>query len=358
MSDPTLSPSELRAARAENPKMRDRDLADKLGIAEAQLIAAQAGVKAVQIAAHPDRLMPEIEGLGEVMALTRNESCVSEKTGAYANYHSGAHASMILNDEIDMRFFPSEWVTAFAVQKPTEDGVRRSLQVFDAAGDAIHKVFLKQEDRVGAWESAVARLQLDEQSELLQVAPRKPVEAPKADPERREVLQKEWARMTDTHQFMRLTAKLKMNRLGAYRIAGAPHVRQLQPGAVDAMLTAVNAAGIEVMVFVGNRGCIQIHSGPLQTLRPMGPWLNVLDPRFNLHLRGDHIAEVWAVAKPTQRGMAVSVEGFDSHGALILQVFGVGKEGRDSRPAWREIVAGLPNAEAEDVAQDEAEVRA
>lgn len=148
--------------------------------------------------------------------------------------------------------------------------------------------------------------------------------------------------MTDTHQFMRLMSKLKMNRLGAYRVAGAPFVRALSTDAVDIMLNEVAARGFEVMLFVGNRGCIQIHTGILDTLKAMGPWQNVLDPGFNLHLRLDHVAEVWAVEKPTQRGMAVSVEAFDADGMLIFQVFGVGKEGRDSRPQWQELVNELP----------------
>lgn len=148
--------------------------------------------------------------------------------------------------------------------------------------------------------------------------------------------------MTDTHQFMRLTSKLKMNRLGAYRMAGEPFVRALATDAVNQMLHAVQEKSTEMMIFTGNKGCIQIHSGPLHRLMAAGPWQNVMDPRFNLHLRLDHIAEVWAVDKPTQRGNAVSVEAFAADGALIFQVFGVGKEGRDSRPAWQEIVAGLP----------------
>jgi putative hemin transport protein len=142
-----------------------------------------------------------------------------------------------------------------------------------------------------------------------------------------------------------MVSKLKMNRLGAYRIAGAPFVRRLTAGAVDAALHAVRDDGVEIMLFVGNRGCIQIHSGPLGTLTPMGPWQNVMDPEFNLHLRRDHIAEVWAVEKPTQRGPAVSVEAFDGDGRLILQCFAIPKEGRDSRPAWARVVAGLESAE-------------
>tara|TARA_R110002049_G_scaffold307712_2_gene509057 strand:+ start:31817 stop:32863 length:1047 start_codon:yes stop_codon:yes gene_type:complete len=342
MNDLTpLSPTDIRAFRADHAQMRERDLADKLAISEAQLIAAHSGDMSTRIAPHPDGIMAAAQSLGEVMALTRNQSCVHEKTGIYDNYHSGAHASMILNDEIDLRIFPSHWQHAYMVEKETDTGVRRSLQVFDAAGDAVHKIFLRDDAHLAAWDNAKKTLRLDDQSQVLDVSDRVPDEAPKGDVAKREILQSEWARMTDTHQFMRLTSKLKMNRLGAYRIAGAPYVRQLAVGAVDDMLQAAQTRGVEVMIFTGNRGCIQIHSGPIETLKPMGPWQNVLDPRFNLHLRLDHVAEVWAVDKPTKRGPAVSVEAFNANGGLILQVFGVGREGRDSRPAWRDIVAGL-----------------
>ncbi|SDY78910.1 hemin-degrading factor [Citreimonas salinaria] len=332
------TPDQIRAFQAENPKLRARDAADALGIAEAQLVAASVGAGATRIAAHPDDIVPAAEALGEVMALTRVEACVHEKVGAYGNYHPGEHAAMTLTEDIDLRIFPSHWVHAFAI----DEAGRRSLQVFDAAGDAVHKIHLREASNHGVWSRIVADLALDDQSSGQQVEPRKPVEAAKIREDKADVLREEWARLTDTHQFLRLCSKLKMNRLGAYRAAGAPFVRQLAPQAADTMLNAVRDAGIEVMIFVGNRGCIQIHTGPIHTLKPMGPWQNVMDPGFNLHLRLDMVAEVWAVQKPTQRGPAVSVEAFDAEGGMIFQVFGVGKEGRDSRKAWGRIVQALP----------------
>ncbi|MCV3274006.1 hemin-degrading factor [Roseobacter sinensis] len=342
-----LTPDDIRAARAAQPQLRDRDLADQLGIAEAQLVAAHIGQGATAAAAHPDGIMQAAATFGETMALTRNASCVHEKIGVYENYHPGAHAAMVLTDDIDLRIFPSHWRHAFMVEEETDTGLRRSFRVFDAAGDAVHKIFLRDAGAAEAWASAKAQIALPEQETLLQVAQRQPPEAPKSDMRKRDVLRKEWRRLTDTHQFLRLTSKLKMNRLGAYRIAGAPFVRALHPSAVDRMLEAVRDRQIDIMLFVGNRGCIQIHTGPIHRLKTMGPWQNVLDPGFNLHLRGDHIAEVWAVEKPTQRGPALSVEAFDAHGSLIFQIFGLGKEGRDSRPAWREIVEDLPTLTVE-----------
>lgn len=342
-----LTPQDIRALRAESPGLRDRDFVDQHGLSEAALLAAYVGETATRIKAHPDDVMQSAQQLGEVMALTRVPACVHEKVGVFEDYHSGAHACMMLGRDIDTRMFPSHWQHAFAVEKPTDNGVQRSLQVFDAAGDAVHKIFLREGSDLAAWERIQPFMIIDDQSQTFTGAPRTPVEAAKCNPEKTDVLRKEWARLTDTHQFLRLCSKLKMNRLGAYRIAGAPFVRQLAVESVDEMLGKVQQAGIEIMIFVGNRGCIQIHSGPIQTLRPMGPWQNVLDPGFNLHLRLDHIAEVWAVEKPTQRGPAISVEAFDKDGGLILQTFGIGKEGRDSRAEWKAIVESLTPLEQE-----------
>jgi putative hemin transport protein len=111
------------------------------------------------------------------------------------------------------------------------------------------------------------------------------------------------------------------------------------------MLNTLAGSGIAVMVFVGNRGCIQIHSGPVNTLKPMGPWQNVMDPGFNLHLRRDHIAEVWAVEKQTREGPTTSVEAFDAEGGLIFQVFGLRKETGDHRADFAAMVEGLPDAD-------------
>ncbi|MAC77730.1 MAG: hemin-degrading factor [Rhodobacteraceae bacterium] len=344
---PPLNPARIRARAADITDMRAREKADHLGIAEAQLVAAYVGHGTTAIAAHPDAIMPALTALGEVMALTRNDSCVIEKVGVYDNYRSGEHAGMVLNDAIDLRMFPSHWVSAFAVETQTDSGIRRSVQVFDAAGDAVHKVHLRDGSNLDGWATLVDTLKLDDQSDALSVDPRKPTEVPKSNPEKLDILRAEWARMTDTHQFNRLTSKLKMNRLGAYRIAGAPWVRPVAPDAIATALQAVSAQGAEIMVFVGNRGCIEIHGGPCDTIKVMGPWFNVLDAGFNLHLRADHLAEVWAVTKPTQRGDAVSLEGFDADGGLILQIFGRRSDAQESRPAWNAIVDAIPSLETE-----------
>lgn len=63
-------------------------------------------------------------------------------------------------------------------------------------------------------------------------------------------------------------------------------------------------------------------------------------PKLKMN-RLDHIAEVWAVNKPTKRGAAVSVEAFDAEGRIILQAFGRHNGGTDHRPVWNAIVENL-----------------
>lgn len=337
-----LAPEQIRNFEADNPELRARDAADRLGISEAQLVAARIGHGVTRIAAHPDGIIPAAEELGEVMALTRVDACVHEKIGQYGNYHPGEHAAMTLTEAIDLRIFPAHWVHAYAVETASDNGPRRSLQIFDAAGDAVHKIHLRKTSNHDEWARITAKLALPDQSEGQITEARQPTAPARSNPDKAHILRDEWAKMTDTHQFTRICSKLKMNRLGAYRVAGTPFARPLAPEATNQMLEAARDSGIEVMIFVGNRGCIQIHTGPIRKLMPMGPWQNVMDPDFNLHLRLDKIAEIWAVNKPTQRGPAVSVEAFDADGGMIFQIFGLGKKDRDSRPAWNRLVDTLP----------------
>ncbi|TCM82611.1 hemin-degrading factor [Rhodovulum steppense] len=342
-----VTPDRIRAVRAEKSTMRSRDLADSLGAAEAQVLAAQCGAGVTRIAAHPDGLMPLMPGFGVAMALTRNDSAVIEKTGVYGDYTPGEHAAMVLSPAIDLRIFPRHWVHGFAVEEQKGGKIRRSLQIFDAAGDAVHKIYLGEDGIEAEWAALLAALRMEDQSDSLRVAPREPVEPAKSDPAKAGRLREEWDRLTDTHQFLQMVRKLRMNRLGAYRIAGAPLVRALDPAGMSGLLDGLAERALPFMLFVGNQGCIEIHGGPAANIKPTGPWLNILDPDFNLHLRGDHVAELWAVTKPTKRGPAVSVEAFDARGALILQAFGMRQGEVDHTPVWDELVATLPGLDEE-----------
>ena len=102
-------------------------------------------------------LLTGLEAVGEVMALTRNESAVHEKIGVYDKVVTGDHNAMVLGAEIDLRIFPKIWAHGFAVEKRDGDEIRRSLQFFDAAGEAVHKVHLRAGSNLYAYQTAGRR---------------------------------------------------------------------------------------------------------------------------------------------------------------------------------------------------------
>ena len=343
-----VTPEAIRRARKEHHQMRERDLARKLGISECEFIGAFVGEGVAPISADINALLPELASLGEVMALTRNESAVHEKIGIYDNVHPGARASIVLAGDIDLRIFPSKWEYGFAVEKAGEAGVRRSLQFFDASGDAVHKIHLRPESDLNAYHALVRRFLRTDQpvqpGTLGSRARKSDAGNPSAvgDKVRQAELRRRWEAMTDVHQFFGVLRKLELTRLQALEMIGDDFAWLVEAHTVPFLLEQSAGQAIPIMCFVGNHGCIQIHSGAVANIKPVGPWINVMDPGFHLHLRLDHIESVWAVRKPTSDGHVTSIEAYDKSNEMIIQFFGERGEGREELKDWRALVESLP----------------
>ena len=337
------APAEIRAFRAENPKMRERDIAAQLKISEAALVAAETGISVTRIDGSALKFLERVASLGEVMALSRNESAVHEKIGIFENIKSGVQAAIVLGENIDLRIFPSRWEHGFAVSKTDGDQVRLSLQYFDKAGTAVHKVHLRPNSNVEAYHAMVAALRLEDQSQDFVETETSNIVDEAADVSRDE-LRDNWSRLADTHEFFGMLKRLKIGRQAAIRTVGDDYAWKLDNTATAEMMHASVKSGLPIMCFVANNGIVQIHAGPIFNVQPMGPWINIMDETFHLHLRQDHIAETWAVRKPTKDGHVTSLEAYDADGNMIIQFFGKRKEGTDERSDWREIIENLPRA--------------
>jgi putative hemin transport protein len=332
---------------------RHRDIAAQLGVSEGELIAAHVnarpqpqGLRAQRVRPEWPRLIAALESAGPVMALTRNASCAHEKTGVYRNASAGGPAGremgLVLGGDIDLRVFYSRWAHGFAVDETIDKGVQRSLQFFDASGTAVHKIFVKPATDLVAWDRLVADFAAADHTAGLEPAmPAAPAaERPDAEIDVK-AFHQAWASMRDTHEFFGLLRQHGVTRTQALRLAEPRFVRPVDAASAQQVLSGAAGTGTPIMVFVGNPGMIQIHTGPVQRVVVMGPWLNVLDPGFNLHLREDHIASAWVVRKPTSDGLVTSLELFDAQGETIAMFFGERKPGRPELCAWRELIDGL-----------------
>lgn len=340
----TTLKKQWEALKATNPHLRIRNAAEQLGVSEAELVATSIGETVTRLQPEFAAILTEIESLGKVMALTRNEECVHERKGTYLNPDfSSPHAGLFVGEDIDLRIFLSAWDKAYAVSETTDHGTRNSLQFFGKDGLAIHKIYLTAESNEAAFEALVAKYASENQlaTEATEEVPVVATEKPDTEIDVAG-FQEAWINLKDTHEFFGMLRKFGVTRTQALRLA--PNDYFAKPIEKEAIVTLLEAAAeqkLPIMVFVGNRGNIQIHTGTVRKMMWHGSWYNVMDPDFNMHLDMSKIAKTYIVRKPTEDGVVTAVEVFNEAGDIIVQFFGKRKPGIPELEGWRAIVAGL-----------------
>lgn len=322
--------------KEQNPKTRIRDAARELNTTEAELVATGLGENVVLLHGDFRELLKEVGTLGHVMALTRNDHVVHERKGVYENVSFNNHVGLALGPDIDLRLFVGDWKFGFAVN----ENERQSLQFFNSAGEAAHKIYLTEKSDKAAYEALVEKYKSEDQGVSLVItlkaekAP-EPDTAPDIDAA---AFQKEWLELKDTHDFFTLLRKYKLTRKQALRNAPEGHAYRISPESMKTVFDNASETQVPIMVFVSNPNCIQIHTGPINKIFVMGPWLNIMDPEFNLHLRQDAIDEAWVVKKPSEAGLVTGIELIDKDGVMFNQFFGKRKPGIPELPEWTKLV--------------------
>ncbi|MBR31236.1 MAG: heme ABC transporter ATP-binding protein [Spirochaetaceae bacterium] len=330
------------ALKEENPRIRIRDAAKKLSVSEMELLATRTE-DVTYLRPEFTAIMAEMGSLGKVMALTRNEACVHERKGVYENISANGPMGLVVGPDIDLRIFYSGWKHAFAVNDVLRGEPRSSLQFFDAHGTALHKIYETEASKQGALAQLAETFKNEDQSLQFDVSPA-PAPSPLID-QYGEVdssaLLSEWESLKDTHDFFSMLKKYNCHRLQAMELAEGKFTTLLNNQTPARMLELASEKNQEIMVFVGSPGLIQIHTGPVKSIKPLNEWINVMDPDFNLHLRTDLIHRVYLVEKPTSDGTVTSVECFDEHGEMIVQFFGKRKPGQKEQDSWTELAHSL-----------------
>lgn len=335
---------EWAALQKEQEGIRIRNAAEILGVSEAELLLTKTEAEVIQLVNQPAEILSHVESLGRVMALSRNNEVVHERKGIYSNPSlDNAHVGLFVNEDIDLRIFFSPWKFAFAVNEPLGSKVRRSLQFFAKDGSAIHKIYLLPESNESAFDKLIKQFKAPIRSTSLLTEPL-PSAADELPDNEIDVVgfQDKWIHLQDTHDFFGLLKKYQLSRTQALRLAPqGNYAVPVQNTFLRALLNQVSADRLEIMVFVGNPGIIQIHTGKAMKIVDHANWLNVLDPAFNLHVKENSITHSWVVRKPTVDGTVTSLECFNDKNELILQLFGKRKPGIPELTHWRQIIQEL-----------------
>jgi putative hemin transport protein len=321
--------------REQQPNVRAKDAADRLGVSEAQLLSVRPDLVAIRLIEPFSAILEALEPLGSVMALTRNPQAVHERHGVYSNVSVKGPMGLVLNPDIDLRLFMHQWHSAFAV----EEAGRFSLQFFNAHGLAVHKIYATDQTDMALWPVLIEQFRWADAPALnIQPLPDTPPAVLPAEFDRA-AFQAEWADLRDVHQYHGLLNKHGLTRTQALEQIGDQWVTELCADALVHALTLASERTQPIMVFVGNSGCIQIHSGEVSRLLERGGWFNVLDPAFNLHLKVGEVDRVWLIKRPSDDGIITSLEGFNAKGESVITLFGQRKPGVPELDGWRAIAA-------------------
>ncbi|MBQ9183087.1 MAG: hemin-degrading factor [Neisseriaceae bacterium] len=318
------------------------DGANALGVSELALMLDNPNT--VYLGSGIERLrliVLKLKHLGLVECIARNKNAVSEKTGIYENISLTKTRGIALNvGELDLRLFADKWQYGIAVKDETRDPVSYSIQFYDEFGRAIQKVFLRDWEKVNQWQEIVNEFRDDNKPSAF------PVKPPKVRKDRRlqgdELTQfhQRWLDLKDIHEFGSILETFNIDRIAAYEQAPEHCAFKVNTNAFEQAFEMSKEIGIEIMLFVGNRGIVQIQTGQIHNIVKMHGWLNIMDKKeenFCLHLNQENLTQVWVVRRPTRDGFVCSIEGFDQDGDTVLIMFGRRQEGDPELGEWTAI---------------------
>lgn len=325
--------------REANPNTRIRDAATQLGVSEAELLATGCGETCTSLMPEWRAILARLHTLGNVMALTRSDAVVHEVSGQFTEPHFHGDTALFFRPGLDTRYFLNTWKFIFAVN----ENERLSLQIFDAYGHAAHKIYLKEGSDLRAYQQLLEDFRTPRQRQHLHVEQAKTTtRTPLIDMSLDiSALRQSWSQIRDVHEGNRIIRSLGGNRRAIYRALGEEYTQLLPTSTVETLLTTLAEQQIPLMLFGLNDCAVQSYSGPIYKLLQTGPWFNVLDPGFNLHLRTGDIGEVWRLRKPSEDGWVNTLDIFDQHGNEIMVMTDNRGRGQQESAEWTKLLLAL-----------------
>jgi putative hemin transport protein len=325
--------------QAAEPKLRIRDAAERLGVSELELLLT--GLNQTCHLLEPDiqSILKELPKLGEVMALTRIGDFVHEVIAPFGEYKERHGTFMFFRPGQDTRYFIKHWKYAVAVS----DDARNSIQFFNSQGEAVHKIHLKPQSNIEAYEKLVRSFKARDQSRphLVSDIQTKEEDPSSLDPDS---IREDWSNIKDVHQGNVIIRKNGNQRQKIYRLLGSEYTHLLDSKSVEGLLSELAKRHMPLMLFIMNCAAVQSFSGTIDKIVEMGPWFNILDKGFNLHMKSSEIGEVWLVGKPSKDGWVTSLDIFDKAGNEVMVITDQRGSGQSESPQWTELLNSLPSA--------------
>lgn len=324
-----ISPAEIRRKQSERSDMRPRDLADMLGISEAEYLCAWLDDGIRCISCKPEEIFPKLAEVGPLMALTRNASAVHETVGFFERFSTYRTTAECHGPGIRTHLTSKNWVYGFSVEKrqneKRQDAMHRtekrlcSFQFFDRNGIAVHKIHTRPNSDLSAWDRIAKAIGFDIDPDEI----RSQLQVHRA-PEPRRVM--------STSGLEKMFEGCKSN-LEFHRVSNE---------AIEQMLKAASANGLSLICKVNSTGCLQTYEGPVAKIVTMGPWVNIMDDQFHMHLRKDHLIGTYIASRANGAEVRTSLEAYDASGTRVIYFANQDDGTAENENLWQKIIDELP----------------
>jgi putative hemin transport protein len=285
-----------------------------------------------------EEIVKAFEKAGTFTVRTASGGIAIEQTGVIDEVFlrgEGQFASVV-QDDMDLRFLLKRLARAEVHPAHT------TIDIFNEAG-VLATSFHGADDAGKATIEAIARRFGTDHAEaqISNAGNRRPglsdkdvdVEAVRAD----------WKAMTNVHHFEALLAKHRVGRLQAFRLMNGDFTHELAPDAFPDLLKKLDATGEQVMVFVANRGFVQIFSGPARAPKRVGHGWEIVHELSKVFIPESALNHLWLVNKPTAAGIISSLEIVsESEDQALASIFGRHPHGDPQPASWLELLNTLP----------------
>lgn len=283
-----------------HPDKPPEEIAQMLGLSEAQLLAAACGDRVTRLACNRAELLADLACLGPVRAITGNRYAEQQQMVEYRRLRLTGERGLRVTPELELELDFANWHYAFAISGPASWGLQPGLHFFDSHGNAVHRVVLSAASDAFAYRLYVSTHRaVDQRPEIL--VPPVPVFA---------------------------IGHHVGKQGGCGRTMPASLFRELLHSLVDVDLS--------ISFSVGNPGAVQTWHGTLDAIRCEGDKLRLLAADYTLNLNETQIA---GARLPCRAG---TVEVYDAEGAILATLAGPPPHREAQAEAWRRILAALP----------------
>ena len=295
--------SKWLAFQAENPKIRIRDAAKKMQISEAELLSTEIddGVSFLLIDNFKD-FIKDILMIDQIMFLIRNDIVVHEKTIKTQDVELIENQIINIKDgnSILLEFDEKLFKYAFFQKKMHANRELRSFQFFNDLGDATLKIYLKSKD-LDAFDDIALKYESEYNYEI-----QSELNLNKAAHLESEI-NIDFPFSIDKNKVIESEISLNSLRL---------------------ILESASDMKIPILIYGVGLGTVQYHMDTVRNVVDYGPWINVIDKKFNLHVLEDGLFKVILIQCDYNGQKCYIVDFFDKNNNHVLGISSIqGYEG-------------------------------